>query len=315
MAIQVEIVAPLFDSIDATLQSTLVSGTARVISGLGMLYGAFWVLQITAKSLAWYWRGLNVAIEEIIWSTIKMAAIAACAFNIGWYISTVVPFVNGFPEWVSNKLSAGTEEQANLVDSTISTYINLVVDYCKGMKFNPFVEDLDKVLMAIVGLVFIILGGTPFFSIAVATLLTLKIATTLILVLGPLFIAFLLYDQTRQWFWGWVSVIAGFMLTQILFASVLALEISYIKTSVLPSGAESVGWTTIMAILLVFNGFTVLATSLPNIAASIMGGGGISTTSAGGLMGKTLGAATGVGAAKKLAAYFAASRLLRNRIS
>jgi type IV secretion system protein VirB6 len=315
MAIQLEIVAPLFDSIDATLQSTLVSGTARVISGLGMLYGAFWVLQITAKSLAWYWRGLNVAIEEIVWSTIKMAAIAACAFNVGWYISTVTPFVNGFPEWVSSQLSTESEEQANLVDSTISTYLNLVIDYCKEMKFNPFTEDLDKVLMAIVGLIFIILGGVPFLSVAVATLITLKIATTLILVLGPLFIAFLLYDQTRQWFWGWVSALGGFMLTQILFASILALEIGYIKTSVLPSGVEPVGWSKIMAILLVFNGFTVLATALPNLAASIMGGGGIPTTSAGGLMGRTLGAATGVGAAKKLAAFFAASRLLRNRIS
>ncbi|MCY1419904.1 TrbL/VirB6 plasmid conjugal transfer protein [compost metagenome] len=318
MAISVEIVAPLYDSIDASLQSTLATGTAQVIAGLGLLYGALWTLQFTVKTLIWWWQGLGVAIQDIVMSTIRMAAVCACAFNVGWYINTIVPFVNEFPAWVSGHLTDGAAagEQVNQVDNLISSYLNLVIEYATTMKFNPFYEDLAVVLKSVLGLAFILMGGVPFLGVAVATLITLKVATMALLVLGPVFIAFLLFDQTRQWFWGWVSTLAGFMLTQVLFVAILALEMNYIQTSILDVGADVVSWKTILSILLVFNAFAVIAVALPNIASSVMGGGAIPTATAGGIMGKTLGAATGWGAAKKMATFFAASRLLtRNRMS
>ena len=107
----------------------------------------------------------------------------------------------------------------------------------------------------------------------------------------------------------------GFMLTQIFFSVVIALEINFITTKIVTGGEVKLDWVGAFAILIVFNAFTTISAVLPNIAASIMGGGSVPVTSAGGLMGKTLGAATGLRMAKNMAAYFAASRLLRNRIS
>ncbi|EGH18686.1 conjugal transfer protein, partial [Pseudomonas savastanoi pv. glycinea str. race 4] len=50
------------------------------------------------------------------------------------------------------------------------------------------------------------------------------------------FIAFLLFDQTRQYFWGWVGAIAGFMLAQVLISVVLAIEIGFINTMMIKDG-------------------------------------------------------------------------------
>ncbi|MNG26800.1 hypothetical protein D3C84_1118360 [compost metagenome] len=105
------------------------------------------------------------------------------------------------------------------------------------------------------------------------------------------------------------------MLSQILFSVVVTLQLNFIYAVIIPNGKIDADWMGAFSILILFNAFTFVSAALPNIAASVMGGGGVPTTSAGGLMGKTLGAATGVGLAKKMATFFAASRLLRNRIS
>ncbi|EGH18696.1 conjugal transfer protein, partial [Pseudomonas savastanoi pv. glycinea str. race 4] len=49
-------------------------------------------------------------------------------------------------------------------------------------------------------------------------------------------IAFLLFDQTKQYFWGWVAAIAGFMLAQVLISVVLAIEIGFINTVMIKDG-------------------------------------------------------------------------------
>lgn len=292
------IVAPLFESLDLALKSTLSTGTAKVIAGLGALYGTLWVLQLTAKSLVWFWHGLSIAIQEVVFSTLRMATIVAVAFNAGWYISTIVPFVNEFPNWVSEILSHGDGSQANQVDGAIGQFLQIVEDFIALAKFNPFVSGFDVMLQSSIGLAFLVSGGIPFLSIVVATLITLKVATTVLLVLGPLFIAFLLYDQTRQWFWGWVSTLAGFMLTQVMFSVILAIELNYIRDSIfsVDSAETPVGWGRTISILLIFTAFTHLAMELPNYAASIMGGAASQSTGLKGVLGK----AAGISAARKI---------------
>src|SRR5262245_17320680 len=132
----IELGGPIFDYIDAALHSTLAEGTARVMAGLAMLYGALWTLQFTAKTLVWYWQGLGVAIQEVVFSTLKMAAISACAFNIGWYMSVVVPFVGDFPAWVAAKLLSTPGTQINSVDALISAFVNATVSIFNGMEFS-----------------------------------------------------------------------------------------------------------------------------------------------------------------------------------
>lgn len=301
----------IFEHIDAALHSTLANGTARVMAGLAMLYGALWTLQFTTKTLVWYWQGLGVAIQEIVFSTLKMAAIAACAFNVEWYISYAVPFVGEFPAWVAAKLMKTPGTQINAIDVLINGFLNALVSIWKSMSFT-----LSTSTLAGLGIiVMMLLGGIPFLTLTIGTLIVLKVCTLLLLVLGPIFIAFLLFDSTRHWFWSWISTMGGFMLSQILFSVVVALQLNFIYAVIIPNGEIDADWVGAFSILILFNAFTFVSAALPNIAASVMGGGGAPIASAGGLMGKTLGAATGVGMAKKMAAYFAASRLLRNRIS
>lgn len=293
----VQIAADLFRAIDESLKTTLGSGTGKVMMGLGAAFGSMWMVQFTLKSIYWLFQGMDAIFQDVIFTIFKMAIIVYFAFNVTWYIQNVVPFATGLPNWMGGVLSGQEGNQTNQVDTLIASYIDSLDKLISSMKFG-WTEDWSVMFYAIVVILFYLMGGIPFLSVCVGTMITLKAASTIILVVGPIFIAFSLFDQTRQWFWGWVSLMGGFMLTQVLFAVVVGIELNYINSFIVKNGAIETTLMSAFQILLVFGAFTLLATELPNYAASIMGGGpsgGVGGV--GGILGKT----SGLGAARRMA--------------
>lgn len=266
-----------------------------------------WLIHFTLRNMQWLYRGMNVAFEDVAKEIIKMAAITACAFNVQWYVQTIVPFITGLPNWMGGILSGQEGTQTNQIDSLIVTYAANLSGLIGAMKFNIFGASLADIWLGIQGVVFYVLGGIPFLLAAVATLFVLKVSTTAVVAVGPLFIAFLLFDQTKQYFWGWVAAIGGFMLAQVLISVVLAIEIGFINTVMIKDGTLTTTLEGNITILIVFCTFTALVIELPGQAASIMGGG----PSGGGMVSRI----SGFGAAKGMTRGVAAgiSRLRRGR--
>lgn len=294
---EVRIAQTLIDAIDKSLNSTLSTGTSNLMMGAGAIFGICWLLYLNIKSIHWHFQGLDVAVEELIVTLIKSSIIIYFAFNVSWYISTIVPVVNELPTWAGKVLSSSGGGQTNLIDTLISQYISTLAATIEAMKFSP-VSDFGGTVLGILGLLFLLIGGIPFLLVCVGTLITLKAATTAILVLGPVFIAFSLFPVTRQYFYGWVSVIGGFILTQILFSIILTLEMNFINSNVVNNGEIQSDLLTCFSILLYFGAFTVLATEIPMYAASIMGG---TPMGAVGGVGGLIGRGTGIKSSMRMA--------------
>lgn len=291
----ITIAQDLFSAIDGALKSTLGSGTSKVMLGLGAAFGSMWLVNFTLKSIYWLFQGLDVIFQDVIFSILKMAFIMYFAFNVNWYIQTVVPFVTDLPVWMGGILSGMEGSQKNQVDSLISNYIGSLVRLISAMNFGWTVSVRDM-FTAILTIIFYLIGGIPYLSICVGTIVVLKFSTSIILVIGPIFIAFALFDQTRQWFWGWVSTIGSFMLTSVLFSVAIGIEMNYINTFIIRDGVIDTSMYGAITILIVFGCFTLLATELPGYAASIMGGGssgGVRGLPGGGLARKAAGIAGG----------------------
>jgi type IV secretion system protein VirB6 len=314
----IQVAQTLFSAVDASLKSSLVNGTSKVMVGLGALIGTMWILSFTLRSIRWIYMGMSEVFKDVIFEIFKVAAIAGMAFNVVWFVGTIVPFVTGLPAWMGGILSGQEGNQLNQVDAMISSYVDGLTKLTSMMKFNIVTTEVSVIYLSIQAVVFYLLGGIPFILVAVGTLITLKVATTIMLAVGPVFIAFALFDQTRQWFMGWVSLMAGFMLTQVLFAVVLGLEIGFINSFIIKNGQIDTTLLGNISMLIYFAAFTLLATELPNYAASVMGG--TSSGAATGL-GAILGKASGAGTAMKMskAAGGVASKYLRgkfgNRVS
>ncbi|WP_421556735.1 type IV secretion system protein [Pseudomonas kitaguniensis] len=294
----INIAQKLYEAVDASLQTTLVSGTAKVMLGLGGLFGTFWLLHMTIKSIYWLFQGMTVAFRETVIEIAKVAFIAGCAWNITWYVQTIVPFVTGLPVWMGGILSGQEGNQVNQIDSLIGSYIDSMMLLIESMSFNIVTTSFSTIYLGLQALVLYSLAGIPFILVAVGTLIVLKVATTVMLALGPIFIAFALFNQTKQWFWGWVAIIAGFMMTQVLFSIVLALEISFINTVIVKDGTIDVSLAGNIAMLVYFASFTLLATELPGYAASVLGGAPVGATGLGGIISRGTGAGAAMQAAR-----------------
>ncbi|ALE01080.1 type IV secretion system protein [Pseudomonas syringae] len=300
----------LFGFVDAALQSALVTGMAKVMLGLGALFGTMWLIHFTLRNMQWLYRGMNVAFEDVAKEIAKMAFIAGCAFNLQWYVQTIVPFITGFPNWMGGILSGQEGTQTNQIDSLIVVYVSNLKALIGAMNFDIFNASFTNIWLGIQGVVFYVLGGIPFLLAAVATLYVLKVLSTAIVAVGLLFIAFLLFDQTKQYFWGWVAAIAGFMLAQILISVVLAIEIGFINTVMIKNGVMDTSLEGNLTILIVFCTFTALVIELPGQAASIMGGG----PSGGGIVSRISGFSAAKGMTRGVAAGISRLRRGRNNI-
>jgi len=293
----IHVAQDLFNAIDAAAK-TQMGNVNKVMSVAGIVVGAFWMIYVLMQCLLWYFEGITGVIKDVLITIFKASCIMFMAFSVSWYVSTIVPTVTDLPVWLGNTIAGTTSNNTNLVDGLLASYVDGLDKLFSKLGFN------SGVFYAGISVAFYVLGGVPFLGVAVGTLITLKAATTLIMVVGPIFISLALFPKTQHYFWGWVGVLGGFILTQALFAVVIGLEISYINANVIKEGANlSMG--SCLGILLTFGAFTMLATELPNYAASIMGGapsGGVSGM--GGIAGKALGmnAATRMGGAlaKKL---------------
>lgn len=306
----IQVAQDLFNAIDNAAKFQM-HNVAQVMTVLSGVIGLFWMIYIGVKALYWYFEGLTVVIQDVLMTIFKASCIMMMAFSIHWYMSVIVPTVTDFPVWLGNTLSGNSSQETNLVDAVINAYLDGLISFKEQMDFNPFSEDFSSLGFVLLGIIFYVLGGVPFLGVAVGTLITLKVATTLILVIGPIFIALALFPQTKQYFWGWIGVLGGFILTQALFAVIVGLEISFINGNIIKEGKIDTSLPNCFSILLFFSAFTMLATEIPNYAAAIMGGapsGGVSTV--GGIAGKALGTRAATNMAKGLSKKL----LPRNRI-
>ncbi|WP_052150869.1 type IV secretion system protein [Pseudomonas aeruginosa] len=281
--INIEIANQLYTFIDASLKSMIMVGMAKVMLVMGAVFGTFWLLHLLMRAIRWLWLGLDVPFQEVSMELIKIAVLISIAFNVGTYWNYIVPFVQGLPLWMAKTLSGSSDVFTNQVDSLISSFFNGVRDLVKTLKFNPLSKaGFSGAFLSVLTVAYMLLGGIPFLLIAVGTLVTLKVSTTVILVVGPLFIAFAIFPQTRQYFFGWVGVLGGFMLAQVLFSVILGLEMRFINEHVIRDGNIPSDLKGAISILIYFAAFTAIALEIPNYAATIMSG---APTSAGGAIG------------------------------
>lgn len=296
---EVHIAQTLFDAVN-TATKTQLGNVTQVMKVMGIVVGAGWIVYILLKALTWYFMAVRQVVEDIVMTMIKAGFIMFMAFKVDWYISTVVPVVTDFPVWLGNTISGTSGVNNNLVDSLISSYLTSVVELIKAMDVNPLTHFMET-LYGVMTLLFLLMGGLPFLAVAVGTLITLKCASSLLLVIGPVFIALSLFPRLQGYFWGWTGVLGGFALAQALFAVVIGMEISFINNNIVKGGVIDTDFITCVSLLLYFGAFTMLATEIPNYAAAIMGGSQAGSASAGNLVSRN----TGLNAATKMGGKFA----------
>lgn len=276
----------IFLEIDNTVLTNLAGGTANLANIVAPAFQAVFLVYVVF--VAWsYWQN-NASIEssaiDLVKRVVVWGLILGFSMNISGYNSTIVPLVLGLGDGLSQAFTGGGATNAVALD-TLATQIVDIVNANASAAWE--VEGIGEKIGAVIGSTFdnalILITSSLFFVIAAAYIVLVKIFLAILVVLGPIFIAFLLFPATRQYGMNWINQVLNYSLLTLLVNIAGGFFIAYVNTvlgGITGAGGAAgalifndvVAMSAIIQIVLATLMFVIILWKLPELASSLAGG-------------------------------------------
>ncbi len=263
----IPIFQPIFEKIDTTLINVLGSKASAIIglvSPIVVICFAIYVMLVLMSyqkdNSSWSGSAIDMVKRIAAWGVI-----ISCSMNVGFYMGTVVPMINGIPIELSNLLtSESSSGNVNNVDSIISYYITVIQEmWAKASGIQASIAAAFNILLLIV-------LGIPVVVMMAAYLLLAKLFLAILLAIGPLFLCLALFPVTRQYATLWIGQVVNFMLLGVLMNVTAVVMINILLgLQVDPLTASLVDILAYGVIALLF--FIVIL-RIPDLASALSGG-------------------------------------------
>jgi type IV secretion system protein VirB6 len=219
----------------ADLQSRLLEPFAHNLDAVvGTVSGKIGPAFAAAMTLYVIWEGYNITLghrhhefaSDFIRKLMKLGLIAAFVLNADLYRSHVVePAVNLGPDMVSQLVTSTRVPDANAFDALANDVAASLARAWKGTSWSA------PAGMARVAVWSLILMVVAFVAITGAFIyvMMIKAAVYMVLLLGPAFIAGLLFESTAQFFRNFFSTLVTLGIHQVLISSFMGLLVTAAK--------------------------------------------------------------------------------------
>lgn len=195
----------------------------------------------TIYVMFWGFLSLTGRVQEPIWEGIKRMLVIALILGIGIRLWMFNQLITDTFFRAPNQLAAaiiGSPRTVQLVDEIWSDG-NLIAEklLSKGSLLNT-------------NFAYYIAGFAVYFMVGITVVVTAfllalsKIALSIVLALGPIFIVLVLFDATKRFFEAWIAQLANYALISVLTILVAALLLSVLRSYV-SSAASSADAVTI----------------------------------------------------------------------
>lgn len=132
---------------------------------------------------------------------------------------------------------------------------------------------------AMLTLAVILFWGMSFLSVAIGFLLFLggHVATALLVIVGPIFIACAIFPVTRRFFSGWLATTVSILVTKILVIAMISLMVQVQKSELIRAGGDAADFMAQVGSLISLAGLLFICGrilyQIPSLAMGIAGGG------------------------------------------
>lgn len=231
-------------SVDAML-NTLVSQTAsNAILGFQLIVLTGVTLYITLAGYATISGAIEQPFKTLGKQCLKIIIIASFCMSADSYNTTVVSAIHGLESGIADILSSPDAKSDNIyqvLDKSVDSGLNVAYDMLGKASKREFFEigqmfwDLLNALMMAVA-VFLI--HVP----AAATIIMVKLGLSVLLGIGPIFVAALLFPITAPWFDQWFKQAMAFILEIAITMVVVSVGVALYKAlfdKVIVTGADN----------------------------------------------------------------------------
>lgn len=272
MAIASDVVSSFVEPLETFINQG-VSNLAGALQGPLTVGATLYIVIFGIMILLGYVRA---PISDFVINVIKISAIVALVTQVDNYNYYVTDFFfTQLPEGLSSALGAvpGSDTSAEAIsngsafDAVIDQAIAVSNEISEQGNWRNWYPMIVSVVFSVAALIVTM--------ILLAIFLFAKVATALILVLGPIFIALLLFRVTQPFFSSWLAAVANFVLLQVLTVALITLLVTLITDYLDQTAGQSLGMQVVMAwrVIGLFALSLYLGLNLPDIAARISGGG------------------------------------------
>ena len=231
-------------SVDAMLNTFDTQTASNVIFGFQMLVLTGVTLYITLTGYAIS----TGAVESPFWTffkqCLKIGIIAAFVMTADGYTSTVVSAMQGLESGIADIMSSPSATSTNIyqvLDKSVNSGLDVAYDMLGKAAKREFFEigqmfwDLLNALMMAIAVFLIHLP-------AAATIIMAKLGLGILLGIGPLFIAALMFPITAPWFDKWFQQAMAFILEIAIVMVVVTVGVALYKAlfeKVIVTGADN----------------------------------------------------------------------------
>lgn len=273
-----------FSQIDTTLATYINDVATNVIAAITPVVTTLLLIYVTL----WGWSVITGKTGELVTDgfnrIIKITIIVAIAINLGYYNTFVVDFLGNLPDRLAELASiTATNNTGAFLDGVLDDIWRLGWKFAnKASAESTFgIADIPLTLAAL----FVWLFGVGLTVFAAFLMILSKMALSVLLGVGPIFVLLLLFEPTKRFFESWLGQCFNFILIVMLVGGVLRLIVSVLQAYLDKYDAVTTGVTVevsgaVPAVVLSGIAILILRQVMP-IASSLGGGVALNTMSFG----------------------------------
>jgi type IV secretion system protein VirB6 len=224
----------------------------------------------TIYVMGWGYLQLMGKIEEPIGAGLRRMAVVALVLGVGlqlWLYNTVIvdTFYNAPAQLAAAMVGSG--DPVGTLDTIWESGGAVASNLCDN---SGLFSNFDFFLAGII--IYCLVGMLCVYTMFLIALSSIALAV--LLALGPLFVALLLFDATRRFFSAWISQLANYALITVLTVMVAALLLHIVQSYAAQTAARGTAILTVDALnmlLIAALVFLVLRQVMP-IASGLVGG-------------------------------------------
>lgn len=278
------------DTVDFLLTgmgSNLFAKTEQLITQIAPLFSIGFGIYFLMIILDAYKNGVDDTLQNIAKRAIGWLIIIACAFNATQY-GKIANMAYNMPEALASVF--GNEEyNASALDTAWDSIMQFEeVVLAKAAEIAGVSTLPDTLLLLGLALLVLLLAGL-FFAIITAFYVVAKLSLAMVIMLGPLFLGFLLFPATRQYGMNWIGQILNYTVTIAFFTILSIFQMDFFNNHwknalAAPEGGVQLAYLYGIIPMMMTSTiiFVIVAWNVPSIASALTGGamtGGFSNLS------------------------------------
>lgn len=267
----------MFAVIDQALDQYIISTATDLIAHVTPVFTSMLIVWIAIWGYMLMFGKASEPLQEGVFRILRIGFIMTLGLSVGTYMDVIVNVLADGPGQIAAVVTGSNGGVATILDQLFTRVLGLADQAWD--KAGVMSGDFGMYLIAILIMVF---GGGV--SIVVAfLLLASKVATTVLLAIGPLFIIGLLFNTTQRFFESWLGMVMNFGMLLILGSAIgrMVIEVSASFMDIVESSTSNMASMTTCAYLIAFFALGILVLKqIPAIASALGGGVALATQGA-----------------------------------